>query len=112
MQASTQSPSRTRKTQSKVLAYPDLPEPGTGKSGEFRLAWFLCEAAEQEELQKLLTASYAPSRRSNNILQMALCGAIGIKRAEASRAIYEVVKAGLLPFAHAHTTYFNQQVAA
>lgn len=111
MQASTHSPVRTRKAQSKALAYPDLPEPGPGKHGEFQLAWFLCEAAEQEALQKLLTASYS-QRRNNTILQMALCGAIGVKRGEIIRAIKEVAKAGLLPFTHSHTTYFDQQVAA
>ena len=102
----------TRKTPaSKAPAYPDLPDPETAKPGVFRLAWFLLESAEQEALQKPLDACYC-ARQPNNILKLALCSAVNAKRYEAYSAIKQVLSAGLLPFAHSHTTYFDQQAAA
>ena len=96
---------------SKAPAYPNLPDPETAKPGVFSLAWFLIEAAEQEALQKLLDECYLVCQ-PNNILRLALCSAVSARRYEAYSAIKQVLSAGLLPYAHSHTTYFDQQAAA
>jgi hypothetical protein len=100
-----------RKPASKAPCYPDLPDDISIRGrGDFWLAIAFRTGAEYEALQNVLFTTYK-AKRENKVLQMALCGAMGELERATRKAIKDVIKEGLLPFAHAHTTYFDQQVA-
>ncbi len=104
---------RTVKARSKApkkaqVAYPELPRGASG--GEFFLAAWLIEMAEYEGLQTLINrASFGKEPKALRYGVFAGAGAI-LDRAKIS--LEYVVRDGMLPFAHAHTTYFDLQVAA
>lgn len=99
---------RAVKARSKAPVYPELP--GTEHKG-FWLAALLRDQAEMDELEKLVKWSYA-KRDTNTPRNMALIGAHGHQQREVKESATQTQKRGLLPFAHAHTTYFDLQVEA
>jgi hypothetical protein len=99
---------RTVKARTKAPVYPDLPQ--TSHKG-FWLAALLRDQAEMHELEQLITKAYAKFN-GNKPRNMALMGAHGHQQRELNESARNAQEFGLLPFAHAHTTYFDQQLAA
>lgn len=87
--------------------YPRLPD--TNHLG-FWLAVLLCEQAELEEVCKFQRAKGFFSKPT--ALQYAMYTSARLMRDQMKVTLGYVIEEGLLPFAHAHTTYFDQQVAA
>lgn len=100
-------PITARKPPAVKAPYPELPD---SESKAFWLAAYLCYQAELEQLRKITEAK--GFWRKNSALQHAIYGAIRHQHDEIKLALGYTVQEGLLPFAHAHTTYFDQQVPA
>lgn len=104
--ATTQRAVRAR-TKAAAPVRPRLPN--TEHPG-FWLAVFLIQSAELDALVKHTRS--AAMRKTPSVLQDALYDAQRLMRGEIGLPVGYMVKEGLLPFAHVHTTYFDQQVAA
>ena len=100
--------SSPRKPAAAKLPYPELPDNSDDKA--FWLAAYLRDQAELAQLQQLTqTKEFC---RKNLALQHAIYGAINHQRNDIRLSLGYTLQNGLLPFAHASTTYFDQQVAA
>lgn len=100
----------TRRTRNahKPAVFPNLPS--TDHPG-FWLAAFLRDAAELDALKEQRRL-YNKKKSYCEITGRAFSSADYELRKIASHSLSYAVRDGLLPFAHAHTTYFDQQVAA
>lgn len=107
MQTTTQRPAKARSQATKRPVYPRYPD--TEHPG-FWLAVLLCKQCELDEIQ-VIRRGKGFSNKSDR-LQSAMWSALSLMREDMKLALGYVVEEGLLPFAHAHTTYFDQQVAA
>lgn len=100
--------SSPRKPAAAKLPYPELPDNSGDKA--FWLAVYLRDQAELAQLQQLTQTK--EFWRKNPALQHAIYGAINHQRDEIRLSLGYTLQNGLLPFAHASTTFFDQQVAA
>ncbi len=104
----SQSTSISARERARIPVYPDLPLPGQPQS--FWLAAYLRDAAHLDEINAQIKKPGFHNKKD------AYVGAIYTARQallkEAQESFKYVISDGLLPFAHAHTTYFDQRVAA
>ena len=108
MLTSTQRATRPTKPAAAKLPYPKLPDNFDDKA--FWLAVYLRDQAELAQLQQLTQTK--EFLRKNRAFQHAIHGAINHQRDDIKLTLGYTLQNGMLPFAHAHTTYFDQQVAA
>lgn len=87
--------------------FPNLPD---GDQPGFWLAVFLRSMATCDALKSLHRQSLRNKR--SKIVTLALTGAEMHEKRELRNTTKEVVRVGLLPFAHENTTYFAQQGGA
>lgn len=100
--------SSPRKPAAAKLPYPELPENSDDKA--FWLAAYLRDQAELDQLRQLTQTK--EFWRKNRAFQHAIHGAINHQRDDIKLSLGYALQNGMLPFAHARTTYFDQQVAA
>lgn len=107
MQISAQ---RSVRTKSQAHNTPAYPEHQSSDHPGFFLACLLREQTHREELIRLTRS--ADFRRKTEPLKAAIYSGASLLEKEICSSLKYVIQDGLLPFAHAHTTYFDQQVAA
>ncbi len=107
MQTATPQRTSRRPQARKAPVYPELP---SSDDKGFSLAVLLRDQAEEESVSQL-TSTKAFSKLTKP-LRYAMFGAQAEAREQARTYAGYCQKEGLLPFAHAQTTYFDQQVTA
>lgn len=112
MQTSTPRLTKARKPTTKAPATkaPAYPEHQASEHTGYFLACLLREQAQYEALCTISAA--AGFYRKPQALQDAIFSAQGHTSVEIERSLRYVISDGLLPFAHASTTYFDRQVVA
>lgn len=108
MQTTTTQRKATSRTKARTA--PVYPDHLAASNHAYFLATLLREQAQLEELAALYCAP--GFLRKPDQFQDAIYCAAGRTKHEINKSLKFVVDDGLLPFAHAHTTYFAQQVAA
>lgn len=106
MQTATTQRAVKARTKAPASVYPRLP---SSEHPGFWLAVFLIDSAELEALDKHRRT--AAIRKAPWVLKQALWNSQRLMRENMQLSTGYVVQEGLLPFAHAHTTYFDQPVA-
>ncbi len=89
---------------------PVYPEHQSSDNIGFFLACLLREQAQRDALHQLTREKSFP--RKSQPLQHAVYHGITLHDEEIKKSIKYVIQDGMLPYAHAYTTYFDKQVAA
>ena len=109
--ATTQRTVKARSKAPKAAVYPRADrKPPESDQGGFWLSVMLCHERECEEIKAICKTQLY--HKGCDARQYALIAAEMHLRDEARAAAKYVLRLGMLPYAHAHTTYFDQQVAA
>ena len=107
--ATTQRSVRARSKAKPHFAYPEHQVGCSGTDPKFMLACWLREQAQREALKELVH-SKSFDKKSEPLRYGVYAGMLALEEA-AKISLKYVVRDGMLPFAHAHTTYFEQVAA-